>query len=191
MDNFYNYINSVTPISEATWTEFKKILELKRYARKTPLCKIGIFPTLSFFVLEGYARGFFSTENGKFFNREIFGPREFMASLSALTDNTKSALGLECLTDCVIIQANFKAFMKMTKSNTELQNLYKKILEKNFNKLEQRTVQLSTLDAKERYLALQLRIPNIDNEISQYHIASHLGITPIQLSRIRRGLFLT
>ena len=54
--------------------------------------------------------------------------------------------------------------------------------------LENRTIELATLTAKDRYIKLKNRIPNIDNLIPQYHIASHLGITPIQLSRIRRDL---
>ena len=40
-------------------------------------------------------------------------------------------------------------------------------------------------DARTRYLELRNLIPQIDNLIPQYQIASFLNITPVQLSRIR------
>jgi CRP-like cAMP-binding protein len=74
------------------------------------------------------------------------------------------------------------------KKYPEIALIYSKVLEENFIKLEVGNIQLATMSATERYLALRKRIPRIDNYISQFHIASHLGITPIQLSRIRKGL---
>jgi hypothetical protein len=43
-------------------------------------------------------------------------------------------------------------------------------------------------NATERYLKLRSKHPNIDQRIQQLHLASHLGITPTQLSRIRKEL---
>jgi hypothetical protein len=43
------------------------------------------------------------------------------------------------------------------------------------------------LDARQRYLLFQQRFPLLEQQIPQYHVASYLGITPTQLSRIRRG----
>ena len=40
-------------------------------------------------------------------------------------------------------------------------------------------------DASERYALFQEELPGFENQIAQYHIASYLGITPTQRSRIR------
>jgi hypothetical protein len=53
-------------------------------------------------------------------------------------------------------------------------------------KYEKRLVELISQNAKERYSALQKQIPEVDELIPQFHIASYLGITPVQLSRIRK-----
>ena len=42
-----------------------------------------------------------------------------------------------------------------------------------------------TNDATENYMVFRKEFPNLENQIHLYHIASYLGITPIQLSRIR------
>ncbi len=52
-----------------------------------------------------------------------------------------------------------------------------------------RISELSSLNATERYVKLKKEIPDIDNLIQQYHIASYLNITPVQLSRIRKELY--
>jgi hypothetical protein len=44
------------------------------------------------------------------------------------------------------------------------------------------------LNGTERYLKLKKQISGIENLIPQYHIASFLNITPVQLSRIRKDL---
>jgi hypothetical protein len=44
------------------------------------------------------------------------------------------------------------------------------------------------MDAKAQYLALLKKMPNIEELIPQYQIASYLSITPVQLSRIRRKI---
>jgi DNA-binding MarR family transcriptional regulator len=43
-------------------------------------------------------------------------------------------------------------------------------------------------NATTRYLKFLANHPNIDNRIPLQYIASHLGITPTQLSRIRKDL---
>jgi hypothetical protein len=48
---------------------------------------------------------------------------------------------------------------------------------------------LSVLNSTERYIKLKKEIPDIENLIPQYHIASYLNITPTQLSRIRREYY--
>ena len=48
--------------------------------------------------------------------------------------------------------------------------------------------ELLSMNATQRYLSLRKQIPNIDNLIPQYQIASYLSITPVQLSRIRAKL---
>ena len=189
MDDFFTYLNTRTHISKSTWATFNKILKLTEYKSGSHLCKVGDYPKTVCFLVSGYARGYVLSHKDKEFNREIFGPSELISSLSALMLGEVSKLGIQFLTDSTVFCADFDEYMKLTKKNPELLNLYIDALKTNFIKLEQRTIQLSTMNATERYIALRNRIPNIDDHISQYHIASHLGITPIQLSRVRRELF--
>jgi hypothetical protein len=47
---------------------------------------------------------------------------------------------------------------------------------------------MALMDATERYLIFKEEHPGLEDLIPQYHIASYLGISPTQLSRIRKNL---
>jgi hypothetical protein len=44
------------------------------------------------------------------------------------------------------------------------------------------------LDAEKRYLILREEFPGLEMKIPQYHIASYLGISATQLSRVRNKM---
>ena len=64
-----------------------------------------------------------------------------------------------------------------------------KMLQFYFIGLENKVIELGSLTATERYLNFKKRFTTIENLIPQYQIASILGITPIQLSRIRKEIY--
>ena len=57
-----------------------------------------------------------------------------------------------------------------------------------FLKMEERVFELCILDSKERYLKFKRDFPELEDQITQYQIATYLNITPVQLSRIRKEL---
>jgi len=189
MEELFKFLNSLTPISDKAWNALKDVVVRKSYPAKTYIIKIGDKPRKVCFLEKGYVRGYVLTTKNKEFNREIFGPAEFISSLSTLMQGGSSKLGIQALTESIVYCVNFNTFMRLVGKHSELAIVYRKSLEINFIKLEQRIIQLSTTTATERYIEVRERMPNIDNLIAQYHIASYLGITPIQLSRIRSKLF--
>jgi hypothetical protein len=53
---------------------------------------------------------------------------------------------------------------------------------------DEREIEIVQDNATTRYLRFTRAYPNLVDRLPQYHIASHLGITPTQLSRIRKSL---
>lgn len=188
MEHLFAHIRQFVNVSVEAEKELKNILTVSKYPMGTILCDLGDIPTQVYFIKSGIVRGYAMSNKGTTYNRAIYKSDEFMASLTALIQKKKAELAIECLTDCEFIETNYYDFIKLGEKYPEIAKIYSKVLEENFIKLEWSNVQLATMNATERYLALRARIPRIDNQISQYHIASHLGITPIQLSRIRKGL---
>ena len=139
-------------------------------------------------LLSGVVRCYLTTESGKEYNKSFYLPSSFLASLTALIKKKPSLFVFEALSDCKVYEIDYSKLMVLCKHNVSLKNLHIKVLEKVYFYYEKRLVDLISLDATDRYLELKNQIPNIDEIISQYHIASYLGISPVQLSRIRKKL---
>ena len=141
-----------------------------------------------YMLRSGVIRCYLSTESGKEFNKSFYLPISFVASLTALIKGKPSLFVFETITECKLYEIDYNKFASLCKKHQSLNELYSRVLEKVYMKYENRLVELISLNAKDRYLKLLSQVPNVNELIPQFHIASYLGITPVQLSRIRKKL---
>jgi len=191
MEKIIAAIAELHPLSEKSRREFSKIMEIQHVKKKTTIAELGKVPTHFYILTSGIVRSYITDEKGKEFIRSIYTPMRSVGAFSALIKQTPSTIVYDCLTDCELISCDFSKFKKLALKNIDLAVLYSKALERVFVRMEKRIIDLSTLDGKQRYLKLKQRIPEIEKLIPQYHIASYLNITPVQLSRIRKELYKT
>ena len=188
MNRNFEFLNSIENISEETFAELVKIAEFKRIPAGTQIIKSEEVPSKIYMLVSGVIRCYLSTESGKEFNKSFYLSSSFVASLTALIKKEPSLFVFETISDCKIYEIDYSELMELCKDDLSLKSLHIKVLEMVYFNYEKRLVDLISLDAKDRYYELKKQIPNIDEIISQYHIASYLGITPVQLSRIRKKL---
>ena len=188
MNRNYAFLNLFVDLSEDTFDKLQKLAVFKRIKANTIVTKTGETTTKYYFLVSGLMRAHMDSECGKVFTKNIFSPMSFVASLTALIKNKPSELTYETLTDCKVYEFDFVELMELCKSDITISLLYARILEQVFIGYEKRNLELLSLDATQRYQNLRKKISNIDDIIPQYQIASYLSITPVQLSRIRKGL---
>ncbi|NNC49526.1 MAG: Crp/Fnr family transcriptional regulator [Flaviramulus sp.] len=182
------YLNSFVNVSEEMVNELKKISVLKKIDAGTELVKLNEVPTKLYMLLSGLIRCYLSTESGKNFNKSFYLPLSFVGALTALLHKEPSKFVFEALEDSEVYEIDFDKFMNLCQNNPEINTMYSRILEAIYTKYEKRLIDLISLNATDRYLELKKQIPNVDKLIHQYHIASFLGITAVQLSRIRKKI---
>src|SRR5690606_9205146 len=182
------FINSITGVSDEAFVELQKISTFKNIEAGTQLVKTNDIPTKVYLLVSGALRCYLSTESGKEFNKTFCLPVSLVAPLTALLNKTSSIFTFEALTYCELYEVDFSKFMNLSDENPIINSLYIKVLEDVYIKYEKRLIELISLDAKDRYLELRKQVPNVDKLIPQYHIASYLGITAVQLSRIRKKI---
>ena len=188
MELMRNKMNKIHPLSDETWNEFSSLLKYKQYPSKHKLCKLGQRATDGYFLIDGFIRVYLISENGVETNKHIYPSGSFVASFTSLILQNKSIVEIECLTECKIVEFNYADFIKLSNSRMDLCIMQRKNLEKFYVGLEKRELEYVFLNSTERYLALIKRIPKIETKISQKNIALHLGITTVQLSRLKRNL---
>ncbi|WP_298555548.1 Crp/Fnr family transcriptional regulator [uncultured Algibacter sp.] len=182
------FLNSFLDVSEETFLKLEKIATYRKLKQGELIARPGEVPSKIYMIVSGMMRAYWSSENGKEFNKSFFMPFSFAGGLSALIQSQPSKLTYEALTECNVYEANFSDIVELRKNDINIGNLYSRILEHVYIKYEERQLELISMDAKDRYLSLLKRIPNIEELIPQYQIASYLSITAVQLSRIRRKI---
>lgn len=181
-----NIIDSYSPISDKTWRAFKEICTFKPIPKGTVLYKSEALPHSFSFVYSGLFRVFITDKDGNEYNKNFFDAGSFPGSMAALLTATPSKFTIESLEDALIIMIDFNAYRRLLIQENDLKLFHIYYLEKNWLLAKDaREVELVQEDAAMRYQRFLQEYPSISTRIPQYHIASHLGITPTQLSRIR------
>jgi CRP-like cAMP-binding protein len=177
------------PISDNTWYEFQQICKFKSLKKQHVLYSIGDVPNSYAYVFKGLVRCFTCDEKGNEYNKIFFDEGMFPGSMAALLTSTPSKLACELLEDSLIIEIDFIAYRALMHKNKEIMLFQIYYLEKNWLlEKEAREIEIVQTDATARYLRFVAMYPVLVDRLPQYHIASHLAITPTQLSRIRKSL---
>ncbi|WMN60732.1 hypothetical protein NI389_04800 [Pseudoalteromonas xiamenensis] len=114
---------------------------------------------------------------------------DFPGCMSALLQAAPTLLAIEALEDCVLVEIDFKLFRSALLTKPDLMIYQINYLETHWLlEKEQKEIEYLQFDAKQRYLAFLNTHKPIISRLTQYHIASYLGITPTQLSRVRKEL---
>jgi len=167
------------------WNRITEIAVKKKYKKNEVICDVGQHPENLFFIKSGVIRKYVTDTTGKEYNKFLFCDDHIVVSLTAISTKMPSNFTIECLTDVSLYELPYSKLRAILKRDVELSNLYTDMLHHFFVIMEESEVEKVLLESKDRYLNFQARYPSIINKIPLFHIASYLGITPIQLSRIR------
>lgn len=186
LDKLYYVVNSVSKFTDKAWDDFSGLFRQDLIKKGTYFVEEGCKPREVAFIIDGCLRAFYSTPDGTEYNKTFFVENMFAVSLAAVIQRSESYLSFQALTDTNVLIADFFEFALLFDRHRCIETFYRIVLELEWVlKKEQREIRLAMYDAEERYKFFREEYPGLENMIPQYHIASHLGITPIQLSRIR------
>jgi CRP-like cAMP-binding protein len=183
-DQVYDSLQRISPISEEAWNDFQGLMEPLSLKRNEYLVSEGSRVKYAYILLDGVIRVFYNKE-GNEYNKTFFIPGMFPTPLTALLSGTPSALSYQALLPCELIRFSFQDFRNLFEEHRSLETFMLRVLEQEWITRERHDIQMVTNDATENYMVFRKEFPNLENQIHLYHIASYLGITPIQLSRIR------
>lgn len=189
LNNLKQTIESYYPISENSWKLFENITSFQTLKKGETLLQNGEIAKNLHYIAKGVLRAFITDEQGNFYNKNLFLDNYLAGSKVSLMLQTPSNFTIEALEDSIVININYKKYIEAINENDDLKNFYIAHLERHWIiEKEQREVALVMQNATERYVTLLEKHPDIADRVPLLHIASHLGITPTQLSRIRKSL---
>jgi len=186
---FKTKLLSYYPLSDEAFDLFKRIAVFRTVEKGEILLHIGQVSKHINFICKGAMIAYFTDDQGNTYNKNIFLENQFAGSAVSAILKTPSEFTLQAIEDTTFISMDYQLYKERIYQNDELKSFYIAYLEKNWIiDKEQREISLVMENATMRYQKLLTAYPDIDKRIPLQHIASHLAITPTQLSRIRRDL---
>ena len=176
------------PLTDATWAAFRSLCRVDALANNTTFCRQGEVPAQFYFVADGLVRAYTLDDGGREYNRVFFDRHSFPGAMVALLTQSPSRFSLETLEPTTLVSIDFTGFRQLLHQAEDLKLFQIHYLERHWLMgSESRDLALIQQNATERYKCFIARNPNLAGRLTLSHIASHLGITPTQLSRIRKA----
>lgn len=182
---FFEKVRSYYNISEHAESAWTKLLHEKKYKKNEYLLDIGQHPKKIHFVVSGLLSQNFITDEGNVGIKYFFPEQRMATSLTAMLANEPSVFYIVAIEDTLVLEYDFFEFKTLLAQHMDIALFYIRynelhwIIEK-----EPLEVSMRTDTANKRYDDFLKRHPNIVKRLKKHHIASYLGITPTQLSRI-------
>lgn len=183
-----SYINAISPIEDLAIKELQKSFKPLLLKKNDFFVKEGEHAKHLGFLKKGIVRAFFLNDEGKEYTKQFFVDSSIIGAYTSLLTKQPNKIAQQALTDCEILIAKFTDIERLYDKFHSFERLGRKIAEFYFLEKEQKEIEMALLDADKRYLIMREKFPAIEASVPQYHIASYLGITPTQLSRIRKKL---
>lgn len=193
IEKYHNFIknifNQYSFIEEATFSELLNIVKIKKLKKGEILLEIGNVSKDIYILYHGIVVSYFLCKDGNEYHKNIFLKGDFVGSTVSALTNKPSNFALEVIEDATLFCIDYISYRKLINKQIDLKNFYIAYLEKNWIiDKEKREIQIVMQEAFERYLDLIQNHPTIEQRVPLHYIASHLGITPTQLSRIRKKM---
>lgn len=189
MEDFVQYFSGINlSIDSTNFEKYGLKAKLKHYKKGQQLITQGKPAPKLFFLVKGFVRYMSISVEGKEFTQSFSCAPSISGSTRAMTRSADALFSIEALDDVICLEFDWQVFFAQMKSQPGFMEAYNRLLENMFIKKEEREYAFVQASAEQRYLAFLDNNPQLRDKIPLKMIASHIGITPIALSRIRKKL---
>lgn len=163
---------------------FQERLKTKHYYKKEHLIEQGAVCSFIGFVVSGTLRSYIKNAEQEF-NNDFYFDGYFLSAYSSFLTRQPTNCNIEALSDCTVLMISYDSLEALVASDSAFLRLTKYISDTNFVRKCKRESSFLKDTASGRLEGLSVLYPGIGQRVSQYHIASYLGVKPESLSRIK------
>lgn len=177
-------IRALAPVSPALEAALASVVRWEEAPARQLLLQPGQVAQRLYFIEQGLARGY-ALHVGQEVSSWFMHEGDFVISIVSFLTQQPSTEYIELLEPSVLHSISYKHLHELYDAFPEFNYVGRILTERYYVQSEQRAYQLRTLTARERYARLMSDFPNLGQRVPQKYLASHLGISPETLSRLR------
>ncbi|MEO5890035.1 MAG: Crp/Fnr family transcriptional regulator [Ferruginibacter sp.] len=179
-------LTEVVGLDDLYVAEFRQIMFRKQLSKKEFLITEGKTCNFIGIVVSGMMRSFISKGESDECNNDFYFENDFVSAYTSFLTSRPTNCNIQALTNVTVVYITADQYQELLSRDNGWFKLGKYIAETFFIRKCKRETSFLKNAAAERLESLLLLYPGIEQRISQYHIASYLGIKPESLSRIKR-----
>lgn len=184
-DQFFEEVRkngNLGPEAEKDWAA---LLKHKVYKKKDYFIRVDQVPRKVAFVIQGLLAQYYLSSEGDKVIKNFFQEGRIAGAIPATLTQSKSPFIIEALEETTVFEFDFLEFKKLVLTHWGIAALYIQYMEK-YWVIEKEPEEISFRNdtAAIRYDDFLKKYPQLEKRLKKHQIASYLGITPTQLSRI-------
>ncbi|MEH6346356.1 MAG: Crp/Fnr family transcriptional regulator [Bermanella sp.] len=183
---FKKSLSSYSIQDSKSWDAWLPLVEEIIVDSEHSLLRAGEDQKYFYVIKEGLVRYFYTSHQGKEWNKSFFYEGQVVGSLSAYLTQAPSRYNIQTLEPSILYRTPIDDLMSAAKDNSVVAQLIEQITQIIFLRNEVRESILLTGNAQERFDWLEQNEHwLIERKVAQYHLASYLGMDAVSLSRLK------
>jgi CRP-like cAMP-binding protein len=165
---------------------FIEVVNTRKIKNKASLLKAGQICRSIYFVNKGCLRIYYTDSDGDEHTVLFCQENWWATDIASFSAQKPSLFSIEAIEDTEIFYVTFDSLEKLYSQIPKFERFFRILTQNGYGIQQRRIVSYLSKSAKERYELFQKQYPKLEQRISQKHIASYVGITPVFLSRLRQ-----
>jgi CRP-like cAMP-binding protein len=184
-DHFFEKVDTYAHLSAVSRNAWRKLLREESFRKAESFIELGGIARKVGFVVKGLLSQNHISESGEATIKYFFPEGRFAASVAAMLSRTPSKFSVIAVEDTRVLSYDFSEFKKLTEQYRDIASFYIHYMERHWI-VEKEPLEISFRrdTALKRYNDFLAAYPRLVNRLKKHQIASYLGITPTQLSRL-------
>lgn len=186
---FLKEINAFQPLESTAASYLHELLRSREFSRGETLLPIGQVNQHLHFVHTGLVRGYHMQQNEPGIENKstslFASTSHFVISPPSFLKQVPSHEGFDVLEDSVVVSLAYRDIQSLYKAHASARTISQMLIERYLLFFDERVRVLKLLTGKQKYEWFLKYHPELRNRVQDNHIASYLGMTPVNLSRIR------
>ena len=181
---FKQFIDSLVTLEPGAWDHLQSVIKHRTLKRKEHFLREGEICRSIGFITQGYIRLYYLRE-GEEITKDFNFETNFCGSHASFSMQAPSRFNIVAMEDVTLIEITRTDLYSLYDKYKSVERLGRLLMERMFDRKEQRESAFLQDDAETRYQDLLKTHPQITQRVPLKYIASYLGITAETLSRLR------
>lgn len=160
----------------------------RTFKRGEFLTKEGEINRYTNYIVSGATRVYYIDQAGQEHVIQLGMENWWTSDFSSFITQTKGILYTEALEKTEVLSFSYEHLQEVYRQVPAMERFFRLLIQKAYAAFQRRVLESLSMDAEQRYLAFRDMYPDMDQHLSQKHIASYLGMSAEFLSKIKKRI---